>query len=446
MKHNCKQLLSVLLTLCMALSLLTVTAAAAEDNTPAVLYVNGVDMLDSSAAAPTGVTYSNGVLTLEDAALSTFHSDSISKAAGVIFVKGGSLTIRVKGDNNKITYADTGNAAFDKACGIYFDSTDLTIDGGGTLTVQNAADPNGEARNYYDIFEYAADPNNVHTHLTVNSSALKCEADNTKDALDKNICGIALRGTLTVNSSNISIHTRKTISNNNKFNEGLKLISSNLIHKLTGNTVFTAVAGSGNDMDCTGTVIGTSASLMIDEGAKLYSTGFVKAFGTLGSIVPADGAKLHAVAGTEYAATDDGLTELALSDGKLVIEGNGDTMKLYKTVEITGVSAVVEPEDPGEEPGEEPGKEPTVDPGSKPGEGEKPGDKPGEGVKPGDKPSDTPSDTPAETPSDTPADKPADSGAVKTGDAGISLYIGIAAVAVLGCGAVIFVSHKRKGD
>lgn len=52
-------------------------------------------------------------------------------------------------------------------------------------------------------------------------------------------------------------------------------------------------------------------------------------------------------------------------------------------------------------------------------------------------------DDPAETPSDKPAEKPA---APKTGDAGITLYIGLAAAAVLVCGAVIAVVHKRKGD
>ena len=42
-------------------------------------------------------------------------------------------------------------------------------------------------------------------------------------------------------------------------------------------------------------------------------------------------------------------------------------------------------------------------------------------------------------------DKPAENPAVpKTGDAGVALYIGIAATAVLACGAVIAVAHKRK--
>lgn len=42
-------------------------------------------------------------------------------------------------------------------------------------------------------------------------------------------------------------------------------------------------------------------------------------------------------------------------------------------------------------------------------------------------------------------DKPAEKPAVpKTSDAGVALYIGIAAVAVLACGAVIAVAHKRK--
>lgn len=413
MKQKCKQIFSVLLTLCMALSLLTVTAAAAEGDEPTELYVNGVDMLAGGTVE--GVTYDGGVLTLENADLSIFHSDATAKAAGVIFVRGGSLTVRVKGENNKITYADTGSDIIWKACGIYFDSA-VTIDGGGTLTVQNAAEPGGLAYNYYDILEYTG---NSDASLTVDSTTLLCEADNTKEALDKNICGIALySGTLTVNSSTVSIHTRKSMSGN-RFNEGLKLAGSNLTHKLTGNTVLTSATGSGND-GATGITIGRNASLVMDEGAKLYSTGNEEAIGSHGYIVPADGAKLRAVGSTDYAATGDGLTELALSDGKLVIEDN-DTMELYKTVEVTAVSAKPDPDEPGDEPGEEPGEGPTVDPGSKPGEGEKPGDKP----------------------ADKPADIPA---APKTGDAGVTLYIGIAAAAVLVCGGVIAVAHKRKDD
>ena len=73
---KCKRILSMLLTLCMVMSLFagtTVTASAADGETT-TLYVNGVNMLSGSGTAPNGVSYdkSTNTLTLENAELNQF--------------------------------------------------------------------------------------------------------------------------------------------------------------------------------------------------------------------------------------------------------------------------------------------------------------------------------------------------------------------------------------
>ena len=111
---KCKRILSMLLTLCMVMSLFagtTVTASAAGGAT--TLYVNGVNMLSESSTAPDGVSYdkSTNTLTLTNAALSTPYSgtdDGSNKLTAIIYSKQG-LTIHLVGKST-ITYSDSQDA------------------------------------------------------------------------------------------------------------------------------------------------------------------------------------------------------------------------------------------------------------------------------------------------------------------------------------------------
>lgn len=255
MKQNNKRLLSILLSLCMVLSLFggtTVTASAATG--PTTLYVNGVNMLQNSSILDGAVSYKNGTLTLNNAKLSTFYTDggsNISAAAtygGVIYARGGDLTINLEGDNT-ITYGNSAEA-FSHVYGILFYEMDLTIEGTGTLTIINAATTvgDGTGMNYHDICggKWAADTKG--SNLIINDATVRCEGDNTKGELGSNsVKGVSLikegDGMLTVNNGKLIVKTRKSKANFAPC--GISL--SGKQHRLIGNAEVDVVAGENSN-------------------------------------------------------------------------------------------------------------------------------------------------------------------------------------------------------
>lgn len=324
---KCKRILSMLLTLCMVMSLFagtTVTASAADGAT--TLYVNGVDMLSESSTAPDGVSYdkSTNTLTLQNAALEQFHTDTANtkyswKYAAVIYAVGGDLTIKLIG-HNKITYNSTSEK-IQCICGIYFNNVNLTITGTGTLAIQNTA-TESKANYYKDIC------GEENSSLTIDGTKVECVADSAAKTLTDQVCGISLsKGALKVHNGQLTVRTRNTTSTA----YGIELFG-NEPHILNGNSQITAVEGTDGVKKSSGFCgICCLSTIQLGAGAKLYASGAEMAISeNESSITAADGAMLSVKGKQEYNASG-GLTEILIHNNTI----KANAVKNYKTIEVT---------------------------------------------------------------------------------------------------------------
>ena len=324
---KCKRILSMLLTLCMVMSLFagtTVTASAAGGAT--TLYVNGVDMLSESSTAPTGVSYdkSTNTLTLQNAALEQFHTDTANtdydwKYAAVIYAVGGDLTIKLIGDN-KITYNSTSEK-IQCICGIYFNNVNLTITGTGTLAIRNTA-TESKANYYKDIY------GEENSSLTIDDTTVQCVAGSAEKALSAQVCGISLsKGALKVHNGQLTVRTQNTTI----AAYGIELNGTQAALVLNGNSQITAVAGTSGDSYG----IFYPSTIQLGAGAELYASGAKMAIyededEDARSITTADGATLSAKGKQEYNASS-GLTEISIHNNTI----KANAVKNYKTIEVT---------------------------------------------------------------------------------------------------------------
>ena len=327
---KCKRILSMLLTLCMVMSLFagtTVTASAADETT--TLYVNGVDMLNESSTAPTGVSYdkSTNTLTLEKAELDQFYIGNPKytwKYAAVIYAVGGNLTIKLIGDN-KITYNDAdASEKMQCTCGIYFNNVNLTITGGGKLAIQNTA-TQSKANFYRDIC------GEENSSLTINDATVECVPGSTTETLNAGVYGISLsKGALTVHNGQLTVRTRNATSEA----YGIALYDVNATHKLDGNSQVTAVAGI-NDASWSSDYsygIFYLSTIQLGAGAKLYASGEGTAiYENNSSITAAADAKLSVKGNQGYDKASSGLTEIQISNNTI----QANAVKDYKTIEVT---------------------------------------------------------------------------------------------------------------
>lgn len=327
-RKTASKALSLLLTLCMVMSLFagtTVTASAADGAT--TLYVNGVDMLSESSTAPDGVSYdkSTNTLTLENAALQQFHTDTVNtdydwKYAAVIYAVGGDLTIQLIGEN-RITYNDASEK-MQCICGIYFNNVNLTITGTGTLAIQNTATQR-KANYYKDIC------GEENSSLTIDGTKVECVADSAAKTLTDQVCGISLsKGALKVHNGQLTVRTRNTTSTA----YGIELFG-NEPHILNGNSQITAVEGTDGVKKSSGFCgICCFSTIQLGAGAKLYASGAEMAISeNESSITAADGAKLSVKGNLEYNKASSELTEIQISDNTI----KANDVKDYKTIEVT---------------------------------------------------------------------------------------------------------------
>ena len=122
MKKMKRQFLGVFCALTFLLVLLSLPALA---DSPTELWVNGVDILAPDATLPKGVSYEDGVLTLENAEIT--QAGSSSPAGGIGIYSDRALTIVLKGQNSI--------AGEDIECGICLNDGTLTLSGEGSLEV-----------------------------------------------------------------------------------------------------------------------------------------------------------------------------------------------------------------------------------------------------------------------------------------------------------------------
>ena len=122
MKKMKRQFLGVFCALTFLLVLLSLPALA---DSPTELWVNGVDILAPDATLPKGVSYEDGVLTLENAEIT--QAGSSSPAGGIGIYSDRALTIVLKGQNSI--------AGEDIECGICLNDGTLTLSGDGSLSV-----------------------------------------------------------------------------------------------------------------------------------------------------------------------------------------------------------------------------------------------------------------------------------------------------------------------
>ena len=317
MKQNNKRLLSILLTLCMVLSLFagtTTTVNAVGGVTgPTTLYVNGENMLTNNTITQNGketVSYddSTNTLTLNGANLDEFWHDgnsgdpSYALFGAVIYATGGDLTINVVGDNNTITYGD--NDAFNHVNGIFFQGINLTIAGTGTLTIKNAAtNPNNvDNKSYNDINGGKSGNEAPISNLIINGATVQCVSDGGTLNASASVCGVWLgNGTLTMNSGELFVKTR-----NSKATEayGLNITAAYVdgvgvpSNHLKGNAVVDVTAGtSSSGKDSIGIY---TSKIEMEAGTKLRSSGNQKAFYDWFSIAAVGDALLTAKGSTTY--------------------------------------------------------------------------------------------------------------------------------------------------
>ena len=321
---KCKRILSMLLTLCMVLGLLpgtTVTASAAGGAT--TLYVNGVNMLDESSTAPTGVSYdkSTNTLTLTNAALSKPYNgkdDGSNKLTAIIYSKQG-LTINLVG-NSTITYSDSPDAKM--WMGIMNTYGDLKFTGDGSLTIKNAVETGGTDKLCYGI--------DAHGTLTVDGPTITIDREKTDILTCQAEYGVLLMGTFAINSGTVTIRTRNTTGNNtalytingknNTLGSGAKLI---------------AEAGNRSNADTNSYGIITESSLQLGAGASLRASGGEKALK-----IDGDGMIKAASADLTLSATGSETPKAATKDLKEISSDKETLNSLrYKTIEVTASAA-----------------------------------------------------------------------------------------------------------
>ena len=288
MKYKIKKCLSIMLTLCIQMILLSgATVTANADGGVTKLYVNGVDMLSKSSAAPTGVSYNidTNTLTLNNTNLNVKTqqriSNSNSSTYAIIYAYGGDLTIELKGQNT-ITYSENASYGVTYSTGIFCDNTNLTFKGDGSLNLKNEVSK-GET-----IGIYCNSGN-----LTIDNTTVQCDKNKLDTNLNGNAYGVSLiGGVLTMNDGKLEVYTRN-VSGGNKVAAGIVFSSENAEHKLTGDAELVAVAGK-NDYQSDysyGIKINSSKGLKLEnigENARLYfsgTTGVVNFFGSNTSFV-----------------------------------------------------------------------------------------------------------------------------------------------------------------
>ena len=314
---KCKRILSMLLTLCMVMSLFagtTVTASAADGAT--TLYVNGVDMLDDSSTAPTGVSYdkSTNTLTLENAELSTPYSGNVNYAmhAAVIYSTG-NLTIDLVGSST-ITYSTSGEATY--LAGIVNTGGNLKFTGSGSLTIKNGIDAAGNNKRYYGICSYGA--------LTVDNPTITIDAEKTMTCAEE--CGVLVAGAFAIEKGTVTIRTWNTTTSSNI----ALCVASGTNSTLGSGAKLIAEAGnSGDDTKSYGIMLQNS-SLKLKAGASLRASGGKQALRTSTGTISAASTDLtlSATGSTTHKAATEQLKTIS-SDSKTL------TSSRYKTLEVT---------------------------------------------------------------------------------------------------------------
>lgn len=338
MKYKIKKCLSIMLTLCMVLSLLSgATVTANADGGVTKLYVNGVDMLSKSSAAPTGVSYNidTNTLTLNNTNLNVKTqqriSNSNSSTYAIIYAYGGDLTIELKGQNT-ITYSENASYGVTYSTGIFCDNTNLTFKGDGSLNLKNKVST-GET-----IGIYCNSGN-----LTIDNTTVQCDKDKSDTDLKGNAYGVSLiGGTLTMNGGNLEVYTRD-VSGGSKVAVGIAFSSGTAEHKLTGDAELVAVAGeNGLASDYSyGIKIDSNKGLKLEnigENARLYFSGktdVVSFFGSNTSFVKTTEGTLSVKSSTTYNALSDSMSEANYSGSAQITKDHISANYNDKTIEIT---------------------------------------------------------------------------------------------------------------
>ena len=321
MKHKSKKLLSILLTLCMILSMfsgMTVTANAASGT----LYVNGVDAINASASLPEGVTYDAGSnkLTLNNANLSEYcEAKDVSdyKTAAIVWAEGiTNLTIELQGTNT-ITYKTTNDLAYaDAMGGIVYKDASITVQGNGSLNLKNEA--NKGSKPSYGIYgfypSYATASTSIGSLTIKESATVTCDEGSSTGEVSGSVYGVRVGGTLTVADNGKLLVNTKDASGTAY---GINLTHTEATHQLTGNAQVVSVAGnSGSSNTSYGIKMDNRfSSIEIGANASLRLSGNTAAIdgSGKGAIKAASGANLIAMGSTEYNAASEDLTkELSL--------------------------------------------------------------------------------------------------------------------------------------
>ena len=314
---KCKRILSMLLTLCMVMSLFagtTVTASAADGETT-TLYVNGVDMLNGSSTVG-GVSYNKetNTLTLTNAELSTPYSGYVNDAmhAAVIYSTG-NLTINLVGSST-ITYSTSGEATY--LAGIVNTGGNLKFTGSGSLTIKNGIDAAGNNKRYYGICSYGA--------LTVDNPTITIDAEKTMTCAEE--CGVLVAGAFAIEKGTVTIRTWNTTTSSNI----ALCVASGTNSTLGSGAKLIAEAGnSGDDTKSYGIMLQNS-SLKLKAGASLRASGGKQALSTRAGTISAASTDLtlSATGSTTHKAATEQLQTIS-SDSKTL------TSSRYKTLEVT---------------------------------------------------------------------------------------------------------------
>ena len=313
---KCKRILSMLLTLCMVMSLFagtTVTASAADGAT--TLYVNGENMLNGSSTVD-GVSYNKetNTLTLTNAALSTPYNGNVNNAenAAVIYSTG-NLTIDLVGSST-ITYSTSGTATY--LAGIVNTGGNLKFTGSGSLTIKNEIDTAGNSKRYYGICSYGA--------LTVDNPTITIDAEKTMKCAEE--CGVMVVGAFAIEKGTVTIRTWNTTTDSN-----IALCVANGTNSTLGSgaKLIAEAGNSGDDTKSYGIMLQNS-SLKLKAGASLRASGGKQALSTSTGTISAASTDLtlSATGSTTHKAATEQLQTIS-SDSKTL------TSSRYKTLEVT---------------------------------------------------------------------------------------------------------------
>ncbi len=313
---KCKRILSMLLTLCMVMSLFagtTVTASAADGAT--TLYVNGENMLNGSSTVD-GVSYNKetNTLTLTNAALSTPYNGNVNNAenAAVIYSTG-NLTIDLVGSST-ITYSTSGTATY--LAGIVNTGGNLKFTGSGSLTIKNEIDTAGNSKRYYGICSYGA--------LTVDNPTITIDAEKTMKCAEE--CGVMVVGAFAIEKGTVTIRTWNTTTDGNI----ALCVASGTNSTLGSGAKLIAEAGnSGDDTKSCGIMLQNS-SLKLKAGASLRASGGKQALSTSNGTISAASTDLtlSATGSTTHKAATEQLQTISSDTNTL-------TSLKYKTIEVT---------------------------------------------------------------------------------------------------------------